>query len=151
MLTLFLTTSSYAFAETKSIINKKNEFGGKTVMTTYSQNDEGYRRGVSKEIVYFDEKEKNLKMELHHTENSIAKDGVLKSIMYLDGNWKIMITERHFNVEYILKTGIAKSIIYFDNKGKMIKGRPISEAKNQQGRMGFQRASYTLTAKKRPQ
>ena len=88
-----MVISTCVYAETKSITNKKNEFGGKTVMTAYAPNDEGYKRGVSKEIVYLDNKDKKIKMELFHTEESISIDGVSKSIMYFGSNGKVVITE----------------------------------------------------------
>jgi len=118
---LFIVISTYLFAETKQVINSKNEFNGKTIMLIFSSGDNSYKNGIAKTIAYYDSKEKLVKTESFYTAESAKKDGVAKGIDYFDNKQKMVKAESFFTDESAKKDGVAKGITYLDGNEKALK------------------------------
>jgi len=118
---LFIGISTYLFAETKQVINSKNEFGGKTIMLIFSSGDNAYKEGIAKTIAYYDSKEKLVKTESFYTDESAKKDGVARGIDYFDSKQRMVKAESFFTDKSAKKDGVAKSITYLDSNEKIAK------------------------------
>jgi ribosomal protein L23 len=90
---LIVLMSGYVLAETEKTINAKNEFGGKTKEYVFSVNDQTYRQGIARAIVYYDGNGKKVKTERYHTDDFAMKKGVAKAIISFDSNEKPVKTE----------------------------------------------------------
>ncbi|MBA4391793.1 MAG: hypothetical protein C0399_12780 [Syntrophus sp. (in: bacteria)] len=73
LIVLFMGISTLVFAKTEKTINEKNEYGGKTLMVTYSPGDEEYKHGKSKDISYFDSNGKIEKESCYDTNGKVVK------------------------------------------------------------------------------
>ncbi|MFA6412889.1 MAG: hypothetical protein WCW53_09340 [Syntrophales bacterium] len=118
---LLIGLSTSVFAQISDIISTRNEFGGETMMTPFSANDEGYKDGVAKTVQYFNGNDKIVKREVIHTDEYNKNSGIVKSISYFDNNEKLIKDEYFYNDNYALKKGIAKEIFYFDSNEKKVK------------------------------
>lgn len=114
--------STLVFAETSKIINKKNEYGGKTVLHTFSPGDSGDQQGIVKAIEYYTGNEKVVKMEMFYNKKEAQKEGTDKSIDYYNSNEKKVKMEMFRTKEYAREYGVAKTIVYYDGNGKRMKG-----------------------------
>ncbi|MBA4418801.1 MAG: hypothetical protein C0392_12965 [Syntrophus sp. (in: bacteria)] len=118
---LFVGVSTYVFAETMKTISEKNEYGGETIMLTYSPGDGEYKKGTAKDITYLNGNKKQMKIESFFTEEAARKQGTAKEIAYLNTNEKPTKVESYYTNERIKKDGIVKSVEYYDSKGKTAK------------------------------
>ncbi len=118
---LLIGISTSVFAQISDIIDTRNEFGGETMMTPFSADDEEYKEGVAKTIVYLNDNYKILKREVIRTDEYNKRSGIVKSITYFDNGDKITRDEYFYNDNYAMQKGIAKEIFYFDNNEKKVK------------------------------
>jgi len=118
---LLIVISTSAFAQIAEIINTKNEFGGETMMTPFSADDEEYKDGAAKTILYLNDNFKIVKREIIRTDEYSKSSGIVKSISYFDNDEKLIKDEYFYNDNYALKKGIAKDIFYFDSDEKKVK------------------------------
>jgi hypothetical protein len=118
---LLVGFSESAFAQIAEIIDTRNEFGGETMMTPFSADDEEYKNGVAKKILYLNDNYKVVKREIIRTDDYNKSSGIVESISYYDNNEKLTKDEYFYNDDYALKKGIAKDIFYFDRNEKKVK------------------------------
>ncbi|MCX5828066.1 MAG: hypothetical protein NTV58_08715 [Deltaproteobacteria bacterium] len=118
---LLIGISTSVFAQISDIINTRNEFGGETMMTPFSADNEEYKAGVAKIILYLNGNYKIVKREIIRTDEYNKSSGIMKSISYFDNNEKVIKDEYFYNDNYALKKGIAKDIFYFDSNEKKVK------------------------------
>jgi hypothetical protein len=109
------------FAGTKTVVSEKNEYDGKTTMVTFSANDEEYKNGMAKGIIYFDSNEKIVKMEAYFTDEFAKKDGASKGIGYYEGTGRLVKTELYHTDESARKDGAAKTVFYLDSNQESVK------------------------------
>ena len=88
LIVLFVGMPTFVCAKTSMTVSQRNEYGGKTLMVTYSPGDEEYKNGISKDTTYFDGKGKKVKTEAFYTDESAGKNGITKGITYFDSNEK---------------------------------------------------------------
>jgi hypothetical protein len=118
---LLIGISTSVFAQISDIINTRNEFGGETMMTPYSADDEEYKDGVAKTILYLNGNYKVVKKEVIRTDEYNKSSGIVYSISYFGDNEKVIKDEYFYNDNYALKKGIAKDVFYFDSNEKKVK------------------------------
>jgi hypothetical protein len=118
---LFMGISTLVFAKTEKTINEKNEYGGKTLMITYSLGDKEYKYGKSKDILYSDSNGKIVKEESFSTDEFARQSGMLKSVVYSDSNGKMLKSEAFFTDESARKNGVSRGVAYYDSDVKMVK------------------------------
>lgn len=118
---LLIVISTSVFAQISDIIDTRNEFGGETMMTPFSADDQEYKDGVGKTIQYFNGNFKIVKREVISTDEYNKSSGVVKSISYFDNNEKLIKDEYFYNDNYAMNKGIAKDIFYFDGNEKKVK------------------------------
>jgi hypothetical protein len=118
---LLIGISASVFAQISEIIDAKNEYGGETMMTPFSADDEEYKNGVAKTIVYLDGNYKIMKKEIIRTDDYNKGSGIVMSISYFDRNEKLIKDEYFYNDNYVLKKGIAKDVFYFDGNEKKVR------------------------------
>lgn len=118
---LLIGISTSVFAQISEIINTKNEFGGETMMTPFSADDEEYKDGVAKIILYLNGNYKIVKREVIRTDEYNKSSGIVNSISYFGNTEKVIKDEYFYNDNYALKKGISKDIFYFDSNEKRVK------------------------------
>ena len=118
---LLIGISTSVFAQISEIIDARNEFGGETMMTPFSADDEEYKDGVAATIVYLNGNYKIVKREFIRTNEYNKSSGIVKSISYFDNDEKVIKNVYFYNNNYVLKKGIAKDIFYFDSNEKKVK------------------------------
>lgn len=118
---LLTLISTSVFAQIYEIIAARNEYGGETMMTHFSADDEEYKDGVAMKMVFLDGSYKVAKRELIRLDEYNRSSGIVKSVSYFDNNEKLIKDEYYYNDNYILKKGIAKDIFYFDSNNKRVK------------------------------
>jgi hypothetical protein len=124
---LFLATSvapAYC-AEKDNIIDKHNEYGGKTEEEIYHSGDKKYENGISKIVEYYDSNNRIAEIESYYRDISIIRDGVYKREQYYKNEpfkkGKLTKAEFHYADEHSRMDGIAKSEIYYDDDEKKTK------------------------------
>jgi predicted GNAT family acetyltransferase len=108
----------------KRILGEKglrNEYGGRTEQHVFSASDEGYKKGVAKQIFYYDSNKKKVKTEQYYTGDHTRNRGLTKAIFYYDSNEKRVKTEQYYTDDYARKEGVAKIIFNYDSSGIMVK------------------------------
>ena len=118
---LLIWISTSVFAQISEIINTKNEFAGETMMTPFSADDEEYKDGVAKIILYLNGNYKIVKREVIRTDEYNKSSGIVNSISYFGNTEKVIKDEYFYNDNYALKKGISKDIFYFDSNEKRVK------------------------------
>jgi len=118
---LLIGISTSVFAQISEIINTKNEFGGETMMTPFFADDEEYKDGVAKIILYLNGNYKIVKREVIRTDEYNKSSGIVNSISYFGNTEKVIKDEYFYNDNYALKKGISKDIFYFDSNEKRVK------------------------------
>lgn len=118
---LLIGISASVLAQISDIIDTKNEFGGETMMTPFSANDDAYRDGVAKTIQYFNSNYKIVKKEVIRTNEYGKRSGIVKSISYFDNDEKLLKEEYFYTNKYAVKKGIAKEIFYYDSNERKVK------------------------------
>jgi hypothetical protein len=64
----------------REIMRTQNEFGGKTIMVSYSPDDDEYKNGIAKAIIYCDGSMNVVKVETFNTDESADSNGIVKII-----------------------------------------------------------------------
>ncbi len=64
----------------RELIRTQNEFGGKTIMASYFPDDDEYKNGIAKAIIYSDSNGKVVKVETFNTDESANNNGIVKTI-----------------------------------------------------------------------
>lgn len=118
---LLIGISASVLAQISDIIDTKNEFGGETMMTPFSANDDSYREGVAKTLQYFNGNYKLVKKEVIRTDEYGKRSGIAKSISYFDNDEKLLKEEYLYTNKYAVKKGIAKEIFYYDSNERKVK------------------------------
>jgi hypothetical protein len=118
---LLFGISSPVCAQIFDIIDSRNEYGGETMMAPFSADDEEYRNGVAKTVVYLNGNYTIMKKEVFRTDEYNKRSGIVKSISYFDKNEKLIKDEYFYNNNYTLKKGIARDVFYFDGNEKKVR------------------------------
>jgi len=111
-----------AFSKQEKIIEKRNEFGGRTEEETYSIGDDKYKEGLVKLIEYYDGNERIIKLESIFNDDHVRLDGVQRSVQYFDN--KFYRTGIRTKVEFFYthsysdREGIAKVVQYYNEEEK---------------------------------
>jgi hypothetical protein len=147
------------FAETTSVVDEKNEYGGKTVTDLFSSKDEEYingkllnityynqidkkvriesvfnqqeynSKGMSTMVTYFDDNENTTKIEYVLTKEHAQKMQLNKFTEYYSNNKKIKV-EVCFTAAVAKAGGLSKTVIYFDDNGNQTKTELYDEKGN---------------------
>lgn len=98
------------------VISDSNEYGGKTVETTFEKGEEEY--DIYKKVTaYWDSKKKLRKLESFYTDKIAKEKGVYLGIRYFNPNGKTIKDEDFTTEEEIKRTDFEKSVTYFDSNG----------------------------------
>lgn len=113
-----------AFCGEETIIDKKNEFGGKTEQTIYKKGSDRYEAGIWKIVEYYDGNGKIREIESLYTPERSKKDGVKKREQYYSqslSETKLTKTQFYYTDEYSQYAGINKcEEKYHDNGNKKV-------------------------------
>lgn len=113
-------TSAWAMQST--VLEKRNEYGGRTEEESYSPEDDKYKEGLAKLIQYFDGNDRIIKLESYFNDGHAMSDGVERSVQYFDNRFyrtgirtriEFIYTESFADLE-----GLAKAIQYYDEDEK---------------------------------
>jgi hypothetical protein len=121
-----LFTLSFLFSVTTTVFAKPNvrtmtgnEYGGKTLFITYSEDDREYRDGINEKITSYDHKGKVVRIEVHATKDLAAREGWDTSVTYY---WrKTKIGERYSTDSDSASSGFYQTVDYLDATGKLSK------------------------------
>ncbi len=64
----------------REVLRTQNEFGGKTIIVSYFLNDDEYKNGIAKAIIYSDSSGQVVKVETFNTDESASNNGIVKTI-----------------------------------------------------------------------
>src|SRR4030042_1486508 len=107
-------------AEQQRTISDKNEYGNKTIETTYEPGDKHYS-DILKEIIYFDNNEKVAKIEHFYKDKFADEKGYYKTIAYYDSNEKVTKLGSFYTDKFADNKGYYKTMAYYDNNEKVTK------------------------------
>ena len=114
-----------AYSMQSTILEKRNEYGGKTEEETYFIGDEKYTEGLAKIIEYFDGNERIFKLESVFNDEHARIDGVQRSVQYFDNKiYRSGIRTRvefYYTDAYAGREGLARAIQYYDEGEKRAK------------------------------
>jgi hypothetical protein len=95
------------------VISDSNEYGGRTVETTFEKGEEEY--AIYKKVTSYWDSKKIRKLESFYTDRIAKKKGVYLGIRYFDPNGKTIKDEDFTTEEEIKRTDFEKSVTYFDS------------------------------------
>ncbi len=120
----FFVMAPYVYCGDETIIDKKNEYGGKTEQTIYKKGSDRYEAGIWKIVEYYDENGKIREIESFYTPERSKKDGVKKREQYYEQTLtetKLKKTEFYYTDDYARYAGIYKcEEKYHDNGNKKV-------------------------------
>lgn len=102
------------------VISDSNEYGGKTVETTFEKGDEEYDH-YKKALSYYDSNSKLRKLEAFFQDKYAKKTMTVLKIRYFDPNGKLTKEEVFPTKEIINSGGIEKRVDYYDDNKKVTK------------------------------
>lgn len=117
--------SQAAFPMQATILEKRNEYGGRTEEELFFPEDDKYKEGLAKLVQYYDGNDRIIKLESFYTDGNALSDGVEQSIQHFDNRFyrtgirtriEFIYTESFADIE-----GLAKAIQYYDEAEKRIK------------------------------
>ena len=105
-----------------TILEQRNEYGGKTEEESYSSEDDKYKEGLAKLVQYFDGNDRIIKLESYFNGDHTLIDGVQRSVQYFDNKYyRSGIRTRvefYYEDSYAAREGLAKAIQYYDEEEK---------------------------------
>jgi hypothetical protein len=114
----------HGFCKKETIIDNKNEFGGKTEQSIYDKSDKRYKEGIWKIVELYDANEKIREIESFYTPEHSKKDGVRKREQYYYQSiteTRLTKTEFYYTDEYSDYNGIYKcEEKYHENGNKKV-------------------------------
>jgi hypothetical protein len=117
------THSAYTMQST--ILEQRNEYGGKTEEESYSSEDDKYKEGLAKLVQYLDGNDRIIKLESYFNDKHAQIDGVQRSVQYFDNKYyRAGIRTRvefYYEDSYAAREGLAKAIQYYDEEEKRIR------------------------------
>lgn len=120
-----LITAAGASAMQTTVLEKRNEYGGRTEEERYSTEDARYREGLAKLVLYFDGNDRIIKLESFLNDRHAGMDGVERTVQYFDNRFlrRAVRTrvEFHYSDAYAGSEGLAKAVEYYDEAGKRTK------------------------------
>lgn len=120
-----MTSIDPAFSMQSTILEKRNEYGGRTEEETYIPEDDKYREGLAKLVQYFDGNDRIIKLESFFNDSHAMIDGVERSVQYFDNRfYRTGIRTRVefiYTDAYVGSEGLAKAIQYYDEDEKRTK------------------------------
>jgi hypothetical protein len=114
-----------ASATQSSILEKRNEYGGRTEAETYTPDDGKFKEGLLKLVLHYDGNDRIIKLESFFNDNHATIDGVQRSVQYFDNKfYRTGIRTRvefTFTDSYAAREGLARAIEYYDEAEKRTK------------------------------
>ena len=107
-----------AAAEKQKVVLDRNEYGGRTLETTYEPGDK-YYTNVLKEIVSLDDTEKVLSLEHFYKEKFADEKGYFRTIAYYGLDGIVTREEQFYTDKFIRERGGYKAIARYDNREKV--------------------------------
>jgi hypothetical protein len=93
----------------REILSDHNEYGGKTIRATCSD-DESYKNGSKNSDIYYSGSGKIMMSVVYFTDEFKEKRGCIKLIIYCDENELLKKTEWIYTEKHALKEGYNKSV-----------------------------------------
>ncbi|TAN45443.1 MAG: hypothetical protein EPN22_02780 [Nitrospirae bacterium] len=114
-----------AYAETTTVIAQKNEFGGKTTKTVYTQGDKNAELFVDHFIYYYDTGRK-AKEEYSYTEKIMQQTGFKKAAAYFNvATEKVAKQEYEFTDAISSANGYLKYTDHYGSKGIIVRREAV--------------------------
>lgn len=88
-LALFFCVAATACVQSNVTMLKDNEYGGITKITTYSEDDDEYKRGTRETITSYNARDDIVKIEIRSTDDLAAREGWDAKVTYYWGKSKI--------------------------------------------------------------
>ncbi len=136
---LLLVLVGISLGSTEIVISQKNEYGGQTIETTYSKNDNQFDR-LLRDVTFLDEYKNIVKVEYFYTTKAVDMNGVSRAIIHVVHNSKIIMQENYYVDNSANKLGLNKMILHYDNDEKLTKLESHYNAKSARIR-GFYNAT----------
>ena len=117
-----VASTHFADAMQSTILEQRNEYGGKTVEESYSGEDDKHKEGLAKLVQYFDSNERIIKQESYFNDDHALTDGVQKSVQYFDNKYyRAGVRTRvefYYEDSFAAREGLVKAIQYYDEDEK---------------------------------
>lgn len=118
---LVLSALSALSAESTREVTSKNEFGGSTYESQYSNGDKFFNDlGIVKSIIHYDPENKIRFVEYFYSEAYSAQKNFHKKIEYYNDKQKLSKGEYFYTEAFAKERGYNRAIDTFDNQGKAI-------------------------------
>jgi hypothetical protein len=118
----FMVAVTSAWAVQSTILDTRNEYGGRTEEETYFPEDDKYKDGLAKLVQYFDGNDRIIKLESFFNDGHAMIDGVERTVQYFDNRfYRTGIRTRvefTYTDAYAGSEGLAKAIQYYDEDEK---------------------------------
>lgn len=122
---MLLFAVGLAYAEKTTVINAKNEFGGKTTKTVFTQEDKNAELFVDHIIYYYDSGRK-AKEEYTYTEKIKTERGFKRAAAYYNvATEKVSKQEYEYTDAISSTSGLAKNIDHYGSGGKFVRREAI--------------------------
>jgi hypothetical protein len=122
VMSLIMASTHSAYTMQSTILEQRNEYGGKTQEESYSSEDDKYKEGLAKLVQYFDSNDRIMKLESYFNDDHAQKNGIKRSIQYFDNKYyRAAIRTRvefYYEDSYSAREGLAKAIQYYDEDEK---------------------------------
>ncbi len=120
-----LINAAAALAVQTTVLENRNEYGGRTEEERYSTEDARYREGLAKLLLYFDGNDRIIKLESFLNDRHVGLDGVERTVQYFDNQFlrRAVRTrvEFYYSDAYAGSEGLDKAVEYYDEAGKRTK------------------------------
>lgn len=107
------------YCDDSKVIEKYNQYGGKTEEVVFHKGDDKYEDGISRIVEYYDRDDRIAEIESYYRDEASAKDGVFKREQYYKNKEhekaKLTKAEFYFTDAHANVDGVFKSEIYYDD------------------------------------
>jgi len=118
--TVFLfSATTVVFAKPNVRTMNGNEYGGKTELVTYSEDDREFTDGISEKVTSYDSKGQLVRVEVHATPDAAEREGWETKVTYHWGKTKI--GEVYSTDSNSAVSGFYQMVDYLDHGGKLTK------------------------------
>lgn len=110
------------YCDGSKVIEKNNQYGGKTEEDIFHKGDDKYEDGISRIVEYYDRSDRIAEIESYYRDEASAKDGVFKREQYYKNEEhekaKLTKAEFYFTDAQANVDGVMKAEVYYDKHEK---------------------------------
>ncbi|MCU0573413.1 MAG: hypothetical protein MUC41_10505 [Syntrophobacteraceae bacterium] len=118
---VIITFFGICLAREEKILSTKNEYNGKTIEEIYDENEEQYKDGFMRQIIFYDKRGNIKQIQSFYTEDQSSQDGVYSREQFYEHRIlrRPRLIKSSFNYTDIYSNthGLTKAEIHYDENG----------------------------------